>query len=232
MGALTAATPKPLLPLAGTPIIAHIIAGMAAAGVREIAVVTGYLGEQIEAALGDGAGLGVSLEYRRQGRPDGTARALLLARDVLAGAPFMLSWGDIVVEPPTYAALLARFDAGGCDAVIAVNETDDPWRGGAVYVGGGGRVERIVEKPPRGASTTRWNNAGIFVFAPVVLDYAARLEPSARGEYELPQAIAAMVADGRHLVAHPVSGFWSDVGTPEDLRLATDALRDREGGGP
>src|SRR5262249_50296580 len=91
-------------------------------------------------------------------------------------------------------------------------------------------VERIVEKPPRGSSATRWNNAGIFVFSPLVLDYAARLEPSARGEYELPQAIARMVGDGRNVRAVPVGDFWSDVGTPDDLREAERHLRAAAGG--
>ena len=65
MGALTARAPKPLLEVAGRPLIVHVLGGMANAGVRRAIVVTGYLGEQIEAALGDGAGLGLALEYRR-----------------------------------------------------------------------------------------------------------------------------------------------------------------------
>ena len=120
-----------------------------------------------------------------------------------------------------------RFAARPSDALLAVNRVDDPWRGAAVYVAEGGRVERIVEKPPRGTSTTQWNNAGIFVLDPVALDYAARLMPSSRREYELPQAIAAMVADGRRVFALPVLGFWSDVGTPADLRMAEESLRRR-----
>ena len=71
-------------------------------------------------------------------------------------------------------------------------------------------------------SRTRWNNAGIFVFSPLIFTYAARLPASPRGEYELPQAIAAMLSDGRSVRACPVRGFWSDLGTPEDLAAAED----------
>lgn len=220
MGALTAATPKPLLAVAGQPIIARVLRGLARGGVRQAVVVTGYLGEQIEAALGDGHALGLSLTYRRQERPDGTARALLLAADLIAGAPFAVSWGDILVPTAFYGELLAAWAERPCDAQLAVNAVDDPWRGAAVYVDADWRVERIEEKPPRGTSTTGWNNAGIMAFAPVALDYARRLAPSPRGEYELPQAVAQMVRDGRAVRAVPVRGPWSDVGTPDDLAAA------------
>lgn len=224
MGALTAATPKPLLLLRGRPIIEHILTGMRAAGVCEFVLVTGYRGEQIEARLGDGGRWGARLSYRRQDSARGTAHALLLARDLVGEAPFLLSWGDVVVAPEEYGALLHAFAAAPCDALLAVNAAGDPWRGAAVYVDADWRVTRLVEKPPRGSSRTPWNNAGVCVCTPAVLDYAARVHMSPRGEYELPQAIAAMVADGRVVRARPLRGFWSDLGTPDDLQAAERGL--------
>jgi dTDP-glucose pyrophosphorylase len=220
MGALTAATPKPLLTVAGRAIAARILAGLGRAGVRRAVVVTGYLGDQVEAALGDGRALGVALSYRRQPTPDGTARALLLAEPLIGGVPFVVSWGDILVPTAFYATFLDAFARQPCAAQLAVNAVDDPWRGAAVYVGEHGRVQRLEEKPPRGASTTGWNNAGIMAFAPSVFDYARRLAPSARGEYELPQAVAQMVRDGCDVRAVAVPGPWSDVGTAADLAAA------------
>src|SRR5207249_3223494 len=101
------------------------------------------------------------------------------------------------------------------------------WRGGAVYVDGDHRIERIVEKPPRGTAKTHWNNAGIAVFRATVFDYAAAVKPSSRGEYEVPDAISAMLADGLAVYAFPLQGFWSDVGTPEDLMRAEELLSPR-----
>jgi dTDP-glucose pyrophosphorylase len=220
MGPLTAATPKPLLPLRGRPIIEHILLGLRAAGVREAIVVTGYRGEQIEAQLGSGARLGMQLTYRRQATPEGTARALLLTQELIGNRPVVLSWGDIVVEPDQYAALTADFQRLPCAALLAINEVADPWQGAAVYVDADFRVTQLIEKPPRGVSHTRWNNAGLFVFTSLVFRYAERLTPSPRGEYELPQAVGAMVADGALVRARPLRGFWSDLGTPADLELA------------
>ena len=221
MGALTATTPKPLLAVGGRPLIAHVLSGLAAAGVRRAILVTGYRGEQIEAALGDGGSLGLALEYCRQEQPDGTARALLLAAPRLDGAPFILSWADVLVPAPFYREFVEAYAARPCDVQLAVNPVDDPWRGGAVYVEPDGRVSRLEEKPPRGTSSTGWNNAGIMFFTPLVLDYARRLTASPRGEYELPQAVAQMVRDGRRAYAVPVRGAWSDVGTPQDLAAAS-----------
>ncbi len=224
MGALTASRPKPLLEVAGRPLIEHILAGLIAAGIERVVVVVGYLGEQIEKRLGDGRQLGCRVQYRRQERPEGTAAALLLAAPLLAEEPFVLGWGDILVYPQLYAELVAAFTTQPCDALLAVNEVDDPWQGAAVYVDQRWRVTRVEEKPPLGTSTTRWNNAGIHIFGPTVFDYARRLAPSPRGEYELPQAIAHMIADGRFVRAYPVRGFWSDVGTPADLERAQQSF--------
>jgi NDP-sugar pyrophosphorylase family protein len=184
MGALTATMPKPLLAVAGHPLIAHVLRGLAAAGVRRAVIVTGYLGAQLEAA------------------------------------PFVVCWGDILVPAPFYREFVEAFAARPCDAQLAVNAVDDPWRGAAVYVAADGRVTRLEEKPPRGSSTTGWNNAGIMLFDPLILDYARRLAPSPRGEYELPQAVTQMVRDGRRVYAVPVRGPWSDVGTADDLAAA------------
>jgi len=185
-----------------------------------IAPVKEYLAAGVKVGLGvDGSasndGSNLLAEVRQ---------ALLLARDAIRDEPFLLSWGDIVIEPGQYAALLDDYRRVPSDALLAVNATEDPWQGAAVYVDEHWRVTSLVEKPPRGSSRTPWNNAGIFVFAPLVLDYAERLSPSARGEYELPQAIAAMIADGHDVRAYPVRGFWSDLGRPEDLAAAETAL--------
>src|SRR5262245_13948584 len=230
MGALTAATPKPLLSVAGRPIIEHVLSGFAAAGVRRAIIVIGHLGDAIEAALGGGQRLGLELAYCRQERADGTARALLLAEPLLGSEPFALSWGDILVARPFYAEFVAAFAEHPCDAQLAVNAVDDPWRGAAVYVDADWRVRRIEEKPPRGRSRTGWNNAGVLMLTHLAVDYARRLAPSARGEYELPQAIAEMLRDGRAVRAVPVRGPWSDVGTPDDLAAAQILFGDSPGG--
>ena len=109
--------------------------------------------------------------------------------------------------------------------MLGVNEVDDPWAGAAVYVDEQWRVQKIVEKPPQGSSDTRWNNAGLGVLGPEIWPHVDALQPSARGEYELPQAIAALVASGANVGAVPVRGQWFDIGTAEDLETARREFR-------
>lgn len=218
LGSLTAHAPKPLLEVGGKPILVHIIDGLMRAGIERFLIVTGHFGELIEAELGNGAAAGVRIEYVRQERLDGTARALALGREFAEEEPFFFGWGDILVRPENYRSVMRR--ARLADAVIAVNEVDDPWAGGAVYVDDDLRVTRMVEKPVKGTSTTRWNNAGFGMLGPEIWPLIDALEPSERGEYELPQAIGALIASGARVVASPVEGPWFDIGTPEQLEAA------------
>ncbi len=221
LGAITANYPKALLDVGGRPIIVRILDGLAGAGITEVAIVTGHSAGLLEAEVGTGEQSGLRILYIRQVDLDGTARALGLCRRFLGDDQFFWSWADILVERANYTRVLktARF----ADAAVAVNEVADPWAGGAVYVDDAMRVTRIVEKPPAGTSTTHWNNAGFGVLGPAIWPAIDRLQPSERGEYELPRAIAAIVDSGVEVRAVPVEGPWFDVGTPEDLEAARAA---------
>jgi UDP-N-acetylglucosamine diphosphorylase / glucose-1-phosphate thymidylyltransferase / UDP-N-acetylgalactosamine diphosphorylase / glucosamine-1-phosphate N-acetyltransferase / galactosamine-1-phosphate N-acetyltransferase len=223
LGALTERTPKPMLEVAGKPLLGHIIDALSANGVRYLAIVTGYLASHIDdwCANHRREHPGVRLMTLHQAELNGTAGAMLLARDFVVGEnAFVFGWGDILMDAENYSRFIAAARAESCDLMLSINRVRDPWRGGAVYVDANMRVERLVEKPAPGTSTTHWNNAGLFTATPLIFEYLAKLKPSSRGELELPQAIAMMIEDGREVRAADVRGFWSDVGTPEDLESA------------
>ena len=218
MGEITAETPKPMLLVRGRPMLEHVIEGLADAGVKEFLFVVGYRREAIEQHFRRWR---LPIEFRVQERADGTGSAARLARDFAGSAPFLLTFGDILCEPAAYlrcARILEEHPATA--AVLGVRDVDDPWRGAAVYSEPDGRITKVIEKPPPGTSSTRWNSAGLFALRPVVFDYLDRLQPSARKEYELTSAWELMLADGLELRIAPVEGRWSDVGMPEDLDAA------------
>ncbi|MEM9404811.1 MAG: nucleotidyltransferase family protein [Acidobacteriota bacterium] len=217
MGSLTETLPKPLLEVDGRAILLHILEGMARAGVRRAHVVVGYQGERIESLL-EGADPGLETVVHWQKEPRGTADALLSARGGPKSA-FLLSWGDVILPAADYAAVCEAFRAPDCDAALGVNRVDDPCEGAAVYVGEDLLVERIVEKPPMGTSRTPFNNSGLFALPLEVFDVAARVEPSPRGELELPAAFQSMLASGVRFRAVELCG-WTHVGTPDELQEA------------
>jgi dTDP-glucose pyrophosphorylase len=196
---------------------------MIQSGLREFVVVTGHLAKQLEQWCTTFAtqNPGVTIQTIRQQQLNGTAGAMLSARSLLNPEDrFMFGWGDILMDGSNYPRFAAASQRAECDLLLAVNDVDDPWRGAAAYVDSEMRVTRLLEKPPRGTSFTRWNCAGLFSASRSLFDYLDSLAPSSRGELELPQAIAAMIAAGRMVRAFEVQGFWSDIGTPDDLASA------------
>jgi UDP-N-acetylglucosamine diphosphorylase / glucose-1-phosphate thymidylyltransferase / UDP-N-acetylgalactosamine diphosphorylase / glucosamine-1-phosphate N-acetyltransferase / galactosamine-1-phosphate N-acetyltransferase len=214
MGAATEHTPKPMLPINGRPMLEHILERLAAAGVTRFLIVVGYRHEMVEEHFRNWR---LPVEFAIQEPVNGTGSATLLARAFVAKNSFLLTYGDILCEPSEYERCGGPLESDpNVAAVLAVKEVDDPWQGAAVYERDG-RIERVIEKPAKGTSTTRWNSAGIYAFRPVLFDYLQRIRPSARGEYELTSAFELMLQDGLDLRSAPVTGDWRDVGRPEDL---------------
>jgi dTDP-glucose pyrophosphorylase len=193
-------------------------------------IVTGYLAEVLERHLGDGKGVGIKLSYARQEVTDGTGSAVLLARSEVGVRPFLITFGDILIHFDNYKAALRRFEETGCDLLMAVNPVEDPYAGAAIYADESGRVNRVIEKPPPGSSTTNWNHAGLVVARPVLFEYLSALKPSPRGEYELTGTYEPMIRDGLKLVALPVQGYWGDIGIRDDLRRMSVVLAKEHGG--
>ena len=223
LGALTDDTPKPLLDIAGAPLISHIVDALGSAGLTHFIVLTGYLSEQIEGwaktYLQENAGIKITTV--RQPELNGTGGAMLVAKARLSGQTrFVFGWGDILMDRANYPRFIHHARNDEYDLMLAVNRVKDPFRGAAVYVTPHMIVERLDEKPAPGTAKTEWNNAGLFASGQILFEYLERLKPSVRGELELPGAIAQMIGDGRVVRAVDMRGFWSDVGTPEDLEAA------------
>ena len=217
MGALTDELPKPMLPVAGKPLLEHVLDHLWNAGVVECGLVTGYHHEIIEQHF---ANYPMRLSYIHQEVINGTAGAAKLARAFAGSDPFLLTYGDIWCQSDDYRRVMQPVeDEPETEATLAVKYVEDPFQGAAVYVADG-FIRKIVEKPPKRTSTTNWNGAGIYCFRPRVFEEINRVPLSARGEYEITSAIEQMIDGGRKLRAVEIKGTWRDIGRPEDLVAA------------
>ncbi len=211
MKGLTEDIPKPMIEVQGRPIMETIIRGLVENGVREVLVVVGYRPEVIKDYFDDGGDFGCAISYVTQVVQDGTGRVVDLAADFSAGDAFILSYGDILVPAASYADLV---EFSGVDAKITVKVNEDVSQGGAVFIDDEGWLTGLIEKPRPGEPTSPYYNAGIYSFSARIFEYTAKLEKSPRGEYELTDAIAAMVEDGLKVKAVELSGEWADVRDP------------------
>lgn len=214
MRELTQSMPKPMVEVCGKPVLSYILEGLRDAGVRQILIVVGYRKEVVVDHFRGGSALGIEIVYREQISQDGTGKVVELAREFCGPDPFILSYGDIVVDPSIYLLLAQPDDA---DLTLTVRHTQDPSKGGAVYLNERFEVIDLREKQLLEESATPWYNAGIYAFKSTIFPYVASLEKSPRGEYELTDAIRAMARDGKKVKAIEIKGYWADVRDPETL---------------
>jgi len=212
---LTNELPKPMIEVRGKPILHHIIEGLRAAGVEQFHVIVGYRADVVRQFLGDGGRLGSAITYSTQLVQDGTGKVVELARDFAGNDAFVLSYGDIIVEPSNYQQLVRLDDE--CEAIVSVKRNEDVSQGGAVFVNERFELVDLREKPKPGEPTSPWYNAGIYAFRPSIFEFIARLERSPRGEFELTDAIRNLAHSGKKVQALELIGAWADVRDPEIL---------------
>jgi len=215
MRELTDDLPKPMIRVRGKPILQHILEGLIAAGIQRFQIVVGYRADVVQSFFGDGSPFNTRVEYVTQLIQDGTGRVVELARDFTASDPFILSYGDILVNPANYHRLATP--APDAEALISVKRNEDVSKGGAVFLNDKFELTDLREKPKPGEPTSPWYNAGIYTFRPSIYDFTARLTPSPRNEYELTDAIRNLAQSGKKVQALELEGDWADVRDPEVL---------------
>jgi dTDP-glucose pyrophosphorylase len=214
MRELTNELPKPMIAVRGKPILEHIVTGLREAGITQFLIVIGYRGEIVRDHFGDGTKFGAAISYVTQVVQDGTGRVVELGKDFCGVDPFVLSYGDILVDPQNYPRLTNPGDEA---AIITVKRNEDVSKGGAVFINEHGDMTDLREKPKPGEPTSPWYNAGIYMFRPSIFEWTARLEKSPRGEYELTDAIRNLAQAGHRVRALELTGEWADVRDPEIL---------------
>ena len=215
---LTDHTPKPLISIGGKPILEWIIEGLKQEGITDFAIIIGHLGETLKSHFQTNPIPGVTVSFFEQAVRDGTARAVLPARDFVGSNPFFLGYGDIFIAPENYGTLIRKFKSNPSEGVLGVRHVADPSSGGAVLVQDD-RLLDLVEKPDSGNAPSNLINAGIMMMPPEIMAHIEQVQPSKRGEYELTDALLSLARSTGVRICR-ITRFWSDVGTPEKLREA------------
>jgi mannose-1-phosphate guanylyltransferase len=208
---LTLSAPKPLLPTAGVPFLAHQLTRAAECGITHVVLATSYRAEMFAEAFGDGSSFGLSVEYVYESTPLGTGGGIRNAASRLRGGPddpVVILNGDILSghDLPAQVDLHRKMDAA---VTLHLVEVDDPSRYGCVPTDGSGRVTAFLEKTPN--PVTNRINAGCYVFRRSVIDTI----PAGQVVSVERETFPGLIEAGAVVMGYAESAYWLDVGTPE-----------------
>jgi glucose-1-phosphate thymidylyltransferase len=229
---LTRAVSKQLLPIYNKPMIYYPLSTLMLAGIRTILVITTpHEQEGFRRLLGDGAELGLQIDYAVQPSPDGLAQAFLIGRDFIGGDRVTLALGDNVFYGAHFSDYLRRAVAREIGETVVGYQVRDPERYGVVEFDASGRAVSLQEKPPKPKSS--YAVTGLYFYDNQVVGIAAGLKPSARGELEITDVNRTYLDRGQLLVEKLARGIaWLDTGTHEALIQAANyihAIEERQG---
>jgi glucose-1-phosphate thymidylyltransferase len=229
---VTRAVSKQLLPVYDKPMVYYPVSALMLAGIRDILIITTPEDRSaFERLLEDGSRLGIRISFAEQPRPEGLAQAFIIGRDFVGTDRVALALGDNIFYGQGFATLLQRAASRDAGATVFAYRVRDPERYGVVTFDAAGRAIAIEEKPKRPRSD--YAVTGLYFYDNAVLDIAASLKPSPRGELEITDVNLAYLRRGDLHVEVLTRGFaWLDTGTYDSLLQASNfiqTLQDRQG---
>lgn len=204
---------KQLVPLANKPVLFYAIEDLVAAGIEEIGIVVGDTAEQITAAAGDGSRFGCRITYLRQDVPGGLAHAVRVAAPWLGDAPFVMYLGDNLLQGGI-ASYVEAFRQSDAAAHVLLARVPDPSDFGVAEVRDG-RIVSLAEKPAAPRSDLAL--VGTYFFRAPIHAATDAIQPSARGELEITDALRSLLDAGHEVRPHILDTWWFDTGKMEDL---------------
>lgn len=213
---LTNSTPKPMLPINGQPLLAHIILNLKRCGVTQFGINLYHLPDQVIEFFGDGSRLGVSIKYSVETELLGSAGGVKQLESFFDDT-FMLYYGDVF----TLANLQPMIEAhkkSGCIATMGLYRVPDPWNRGIVELNNQQQITRFVEKPPKEEAFSNLANAGIYMLEPEIFNWIPAQRVYDFGHDVFPGLLAANVKVAGHVIQDEII----DIGLPEKYQEAND----------
>lgn len=204
--------PKPLIPVSGRPLLEYTIELLRQHGITDIIITVSHLADKIEEYFGDGSRFGVNITYVHEKKPSGTGGALLAAREHLDSGPFLLLYGDVLVDLDITDLLQAHQNTKAAAGTIALTSVADPSAYGAVKLRGT-RVVEFSEKPIISSEVSRLVFAGAGTFDEAIFNFFPQTKRGRAISLEN-DVFPELIAQGR-LYGYLFEGQWFDVSTPE-----------------
>jgi len=214
---ITSTRPKHLIKVGGKPILEHCLNAVKTSGIEEALVVIHYMGDAIRQYFGDGEKFGLKIEYVEQKAVLGTGNAVSLVEPHIKDE-FLLVYGDLLFSAEAMKNVIDLHKKEKPAATMAVVPVENPEDYGIVELEDEKHVKRIVEKPKHEEAPSNLANAGVYVFSTEIFDKVRETSASARGEWEITDAISQLSKEKKTVLAVKISqDDWIDIGRPWDL---------------